>query len=119
MKTSRPSPNGDNGGRNDSGRFAPGNRGGPGNPYARRVAQLRSTMLATVTDDDIRAIVAKLVEQAKSGDLAASKLVLDRCLGRELEPVDPDLVDVHEWENQRKHISAERDRQLGAMLGAF
>jgi len=118
MKPTTPSPNGPNG-RDQSGHFTLGNRGGPGNPYARRVAQLRSTLLATVTDDDIKAIVAKLIEQAKTGELAAAKLLLDRCLGRELEPVDPDALDVHEWDTQRKHIAAERDRSLGSALGAL
>ena len=35
-----PLANGDNG-RDKQGRFAVGNKGGPGNPYARRVAQMR------------------------------------------------------------------------------
>ena len=34
-------PAGDNG-RDARGRFAPGNAGGPGNPFARRVAELRT-----------------------------------------------------------------------------
>lgn len=63
----RPSPNGGNGragNRDAGGRFAKGNSGGPGNPYARRVARLRSLMLEAVSDDDLKAIVAALVQQA-------------------------------------------------------
>lgn len=38
-----PIPNGSNG-RDSQGRFATGNSGGPGNPYARQVAALRCTL---------------------------------------------------------------------------
>ena len=80
-----PSPNGRNGGRDATGRFALGNEGGPGNPQASQVAKLRSAMLAAVGDDDITSIVAKLVELAKEGSIPAAKEVLDRCLGKSHE----------------------------------
>ena len=76
-----PSPNGSNG-RGAGGQFAVGNAGGPGNPHGRRVAQLRAVLLDAVTDDDVQAIVAKLVERAKGGDLRATKAVLDRPPGK-------------------------------------
>ena len=76
-----PSANGSNG-RGAGVRFAVGNAGGPGNPHGRRVAQLRTVLLDAVTDDDLQAIVAKLVEMAKGGDLRATKEVLDRTLGK-------------------------------------
>ncbi len=76
-----PSPNGRNR-RNANGQFAVGNAGGPGNPHGRRVEQLRAALLDAVTDDDVRTIVAKLVEMAKGGDLRAMKEVLDRTLGK-------------------------------------
>ena len=76
-----PSPNGSNG-RTAGGQFAVGNAGGPGNPHGRRVEQLRAGLLDAVTDDDLRAIVSKLVEMAKGGDLPAMKEVLDRTLGK-------------------------------------
>ena len=62
--TTAPSPNGPNG-RDTQGRFTKGNPGGPGNPYALQAGRLRSAMLKAVTEDDIRAVVAKLVELAK------------------------------------------------------
>ena len=43
-------------GRTPRGQFATGNPGGPGNPYARRTAALRSALLDAVTEADIRAI---------------------------------------------------------------
>lgn len=88
-----PSTNGANG-RGSGGRFAAGNAGGPGNPHAKRVAELRAVLLAAVTDRDLRAIVAKLVERAKAGELPAIRELLDRLLGKPLSGVavrpDPD-----------------------------
>jgi hypothetical protein len=65
-----PSPNGSNGRRDAGGRFAAGNYGGPGNRHARPTAAIRALLLDTVTDEDLRAIITKLVEMAKGGDLA-------------------------------------------------
>ena len=86
-----PVSNGANG-RDSAGRFSPGCRGGPGNPHARRVAELRATLFDTVTVDDFRAIVGKVVERAKSGDLAAIKELLDRLLGKPTTFVDVEAV---------------------------
>jgi len=94
-----PSRNGDNG-RDPAGRFAPGNAGGPGNPHAKQVGALRSAMLRAVTEEDMEAILGKLVTLARSGNVPAAKEVLDRCLGRHLEA---DLL--------------ERLEQLEAVLG--
>ena len=82
-----PSPNGGNGKRDAQGRFTKGNAGGPGNPYGKRVARLRSMILEAVSDDDLRAVVAALLERARAGDLAAIKLLFDRVLGR--PPIRP------------------------------
>lgn len=76
-----PSTNGPNG-RDGRGRFAKGNSGGPGNPHARRVQPLRGALLQAVSADDVRAIVLKLVERAKAGDLDATRELLDRVLGK-------------------------------------
>ena len=80
-----PSPNGDNGGRDRSGRFTNGNKGGPGNPLAARSAKIRAALMKAVTVKDIVEIARKLVEKAKGGDLAASKILFDRVLGPPLE----------------------------------
>jgi hypothetical protein len=83
-----PTANGDNG-RDDRGRFLPGNPGGPGNPLAVRVSKLRSALLNAVTEDDMREIVRKLVSLAKDGDTVAARILFDRVLGR---PVESDLI---------------------------
>ena len=83
-----PSPNGPNG-RDTRGRFANGNAGGPGNPYALKVGKLRSAMLQAVTQADMTAIVKKLVAEAKGGDVRAAKEIIDRCIGK---PTEADLI---------------------------
>jgi len=72
-------------GRDKGGRFVPGNSGGPGNPHAKQVAALRSAMLSAVSEEDMQAILGRLVALARSGNVPAAKEVLDRCLGRHLE----------------------------------
>ncbi len=69
-------------GRDTNGRFAKGNSGGPGNPHAARVAALRAVMMEAVTEDDLRKIVAALIEKAQAGDVVAARELLDRCLGK-------------------------------------
>ena len=85
-----PSPNGSNGGRNPGGRFGKGNKGGPGNPFAAKVAKLRTAMLRSVSPADMKAIIGKLVEEAKGGNVQAAKEVLERCLGK---PFEADLME--------------------------
>jgi hypothetical protein len=93
MNTS-PSPNGANGARGadrgPGGRFAAGNSGGPGNPHAQHVGRLRSALLSAITPQDMEAIVARLVELAKAGEMPAIRELLDRVLGK---PVEADLIE--------------------------
>jgi hypothetical protein len=70
-----------------SGKFAPGNRLGKGNPHARRVAEWRAALFQEVTHDEMRAVIRRLLRMAKAGDVAAIKLLLDRTLGRVQEDV--------------------------------
>ncbi len=81
---------GDGSGRTRAGRFAPGNKAAVGNPHARRVARLRSAMLKAVTPADMKAIVAKLVADAKAGSVASAREVLERTLGK---PQEADLLE--------------------------
>jgi hypothetical protein len=63
-----------------TGRFGAGNKAAAG----RRVlsAELREAMVASVTPEDIRVIMAALVKAASGGDVAASKLLFDRVIGK-------------------------------------
>lgn len=77
-------------GRAANGRFTKGNPGGPGNPLGGKVARLRSALVAAVTEEDIQAIAARLVASAREGDLAATRELLLRTLGR---PLEADLLE--------------------------
>ena len=68
-------------GRSRKGTFAPGNKIGKGNPHAAKVQKLRSGLLKSVSVADLRAVVQRLVEAAKGGDVSAIKLLFDRLLG--------------------------------------
>jgi hypothetical protein len=77
-------------GRGPGGRFSPGNTFAVGNPYAKKVAQLRAALFRAVTAADLRAVVKKLVDVAKAGDVPAARLVLAYTLG---EPQPFDLLE--------------------------
>ena len=79
-----PTANEDNG-RDGRGRFAPGNRGGPGNPHAAQVSRLRSALLDAITPDDMKAIISALIGKAKAGDVHAASVLFERVLGKPLE----------------------------------
>src|SRR5947209_135258 len=81
-------------GRDPHGRCARGNVGGPGNPFARQVAALRSALLGSVTPEDIQGVAQELLRQAKEGNLAAAKLLLSYALGKPAPAVDPDTLDL-------------------------
>jgi hypothetical protein len=100
------SPDGGNG-RDSRGRFAKGNAGGPGNPYARRCAALRKAAAQAISDEDLVALMRKLLQQALGGDVAAARLVLLYAVGRPAETVDPDTLDQQEY--------AQYEQQLGAV----
>jgi hypothetical protein len=83
-------------GRESNGQFVAGNPGGPGNPFARQVAQLRAALLKAVTPADIEAIARTLLEKARAGDVAAARLLLAYLLGKPAAVVNPDTLDLEE-----------------------
>ena len=82
-----PSPNGGSE-RDDRGRFAKGNPGGPGNPLARQATKFRAAAMGAINPEHVAAIVRKVTKKALEGDLKAARLVLDRVLGRPTEEVE-------------------------------
>jgi hypothetical protein len=83
-------------GRDKNGRFAKGNPGGPGNPFSRQLAHMRQVLLECVSEEDLRDIVAQVVQKAKQGDLAAARLVLSYAVGKPQPAAEPDRLDVQE-----------------------
>jgi hypothetical protein len=79
-----------NTGRGNGGRFAKGNSGGPGNPFARRIATLRKAMINAVSEKDVMEIIGGIIQKAKTGDIAAAKLALAYVLGAPETCGDPD-----------------------------
>lgn len=69
-------------GHDHLGRFTVGNTLGRGNPANAKAQKIRAALLTSIKPNDIRAVVAKLVEMAKAGDLPAIKELLDRAVGR-------------------------------------
>jgi hypothetical protein len=82
--------------RQSNGRFAKGNRGGPGNPFARQIAAFRACLINSVTEEDMEVIVDKLVDWARYGNLQAIKLLFSYLLGTPKPVVEPDELDLHE-----------------------
>ena len=93
-------------GRGEGGRFRLGNKSAKGNPHARLVARLRAELLRAVTPADLRDVVAALLNQAKTGDVAAAKELLQRLLG---PPVELDLLERLEALEQRLAEQQERE----------
>jgi hypothetical protein len=85
-------------GRGSDGKFAKGNAGGPGNPFARQTAALRSAILRFMTPEKIEELVEVIYEQALQGDMRAAKLILSYSVGQPRPAVDPDRLDVEEMD---------------------
>src|SRR5262249_742665 len=85
-------------GRQANGRFAPGNPGGPGNPFARKVAALRKAIVEAITEEDVKEIVVVLKQKAKEGSTAAIKLIFQYAIGKPGPENDPDRVDLDGWQ---------------------
>jgi hypothetical protein len=88
--------------RDSKGRFTKGNKGGPGNPFARKVAELRAALVNFVTEDDMKHLCFVLKMRAEGGDMVAMKLLFQYVLGKPAETVDPDRLDVDEWQKMQE-----------------
>jgi hypothetical protein len=102
MSTANAPPQETTTGRDHNGRFSKGNPGGPGNPFARQVAQLRKRLLDRLTGEDLDGIADKLIALAKEGDVPATKLLFTYTLGQPADAVQPDQLDVEEWDTFKK-----------------
>lgn len=94
--------------RGADGRFLPGCPGGPGSPVARRTAELRAALLDAVSIDDLRGIIAKLIEQARGGDVLAAREVLDRLFGKARQGVDVAAEQDHVVQYQLVQVEFDR-----------
>ena len=83
-------------GRDAQGRFTKGNRGGPGNPHARRCAHLKQLLQSATSDEEVLQVLAVLKRLALGGDVQAIKLFLAYQIGTPAEMPDPDTLDQQE-----------------------
>ena len=83
--------------RDENGHFRKGNRGGPGNPFARQIARLRKALLEAVCEADLVEVIEMLKRKAKEGDVAAAKLLLSYSIGKPVDPPNPDTLDLEEF----------------------
>ena len=109
---SQPSTNG----RNTNGQFTQGNKYGKGNPYARHVARLRTSLIEAVGDDGLADIVQGMVTAAKGGDVAAAKLLLSYLLGKPADSVEPDYVEIHEKQLRSTERGLDRNADIAQLL---
>jgi hypothetical protein len=84
--------------RATNGCFATGNRGGPGNPFARQTAALRAYLINHVTERDIQDILDILLLNAKGGHLPSIKFLFSYVLGKPKPVVEPDSLDLQEMQ---------------------
>src|SRR5882757_1711978 len=99
--------------RTPDGRFAKDNPGGPGNPHARHCARMLALLRASISDEEMVAIIRMLVEKARAGDVSAVKLLLSYKLGKPAPAPNPDQIDRDEWEHYQKDaINLEEVQQV-------
>ena len=68
--------------RDEKGRFQRGTKGGPGNPKAKRIHEIREAFLEAANPQRMKEIADKVVEEATNGNLDAAELLFDRVFGR-------------------------------------
>jgi len=71
--------------RDENGKFAKGNGGGPGRPKKEREYDFYRILISTVTRDDWRDIIKRAVQDAKRGDGPARKWLADYYAGPPVE----------------------------------
>src|SRR5262249_16261476 len=64
----------------------------------RQVAKLRAALVHKITEADMERIAEDLLVKARMGDLAAIKLLFQYVLGKPAPTVNPDTVDIEEWQ---------------------
>jgi hypothetical protein len=84
-------------GRTANGRFAPGNPGGPGNPFGRQVVGLKKVVLTKITEERMGEMVEIMFARAIAGDMTAARILMQYSIGKPAEAIDPDRVDIDDF----------------------
>ena len=91
-------------GRDRNGRFTKGNPGGPGNPYARRMAAIRKQMIEFMTPERVAQYMQALLDFTLQGHGWAAKLLAEHTAGKALPGVDPDRMAMDEWQKRMETL---------------
>ena len=85
---------GENDGRDQAGRFAPGNAGGPGGSR-RRASEFRRAAEEAIGPEHMAGIMRKATKMALEGNLAAMRFVAERVCGRAADaPVETEPLSI-------------------------
>jgi hypothetical protein len=98
-------------------RFQKGNLGGPGNPYARQCAAFRKAIHEALDESDFRALAADLKVMARSGNLAAIKLLLAYAIGKPTPAPNPDRVELEDWKQLQEEVQHTKEAVENAFHG--
>ena len=66
------------------------------------MGMLRCALVRRLKPEDVEAIADALIVKATTGDVAAAKLVLSYGIGKPTEAVNPDTLDLAEWDIYRR-----------------
>ena len=71
-----------------TGRFLTGNHGGPGTDKGSKRQRISNAFYAAVTESAMNKIVKALVAEAKGGDVAAARIILERFVAKMPQGID-------------------------------
>jgi hypothetical protein len=71
-----------------NGKFAKGNRAASGNPNTKRMHDLRRSILDATTPEAVLAVMAKLLDLAKEGDVTAARVWLEYTIGKPSQAIE-------------------------------
>ena len=103
-------------GHDPRGRFAPGNKGGPGGPR-RHAAMLRRAAEEAITTEHVEALMRKALRQGLEGNLQASRFVMEQAAGR--VPDAPPEIDPIPIKLPPLETAADCAEAAGLVLDAF
>jgi hypothetical protein len=66
------------------------------------MGMLRCALVRRIKPEQVEAIADALIAKATAGDVAAAKLVLSYGIGKPTEAVNPDTLDMQEWDVFRR-----------------
>lgn len=74
--------------RTKRGKFAKGNRGGPGNPFVKQQKEWQRRFYEAMTPEDFSEVMEQLKKAACNGEKWAVLEILTRCLGKPAEVIE-------------------------------